>query len=175
MARAKKSELAEAEPPTVDPIKMLIEDHREVARMVEQFQKLKDGDEDLKAALVEQICAALSIHSELEEQIFYPAVRKAIGDDDMLDEAIVEHQTLTRLIEDLETMEPDEPLFDAKVKVLSEYVQHHVREEESEMFRKAAEADLDMVQLGREMAVLRRELEDDYGLLDDADEDDDEA
>lgn len=175
MAKAKRSELAEAEPPAVDPIQMLTEDHRELARMFEQFDRMRHGDDDdMKAALVEQMCATLRIHTELEEEVFYPALRGRIDDEDVLDEALVEHQGATRLVDELESMEPDDELYDAKVKVLAEYVRHHVREEESEMFKKAAASDVDMAQLGREMALMRRELEDEYGLIEDDDEDDED-
>jgi hypothetical protein len=104
-------------------IAMLREDHKRVQEMFDRFEKTRDGER--KQKLVEQICHELEIHTQLEEEIVYPAVRAAIGDDDLMDEATVEHQSAKDLIDQLRGMEPDDELYDAKVTVLGEYIKHH--------------------------------------------------
>jgi hemerythrin superfamily protein len=107
---------------------------------------------------VRQICNALRAHAEIEEQIFYPAVRDAIEQEDLMDEAEVEHGEVKRLVEDLEDSRPREDLYDAKVAVLIEYVKHHVQEEEGQMFPKVKKAKLDLEELGREMAARKQKI-----------------
>lgn len=156
MAQAKTKPAARHE----DAIAMLTADHAEVKKMFKQYEKLKeDGSDDDKEALVEDICTALTIHMQLEEDIFYPAVRTAIEDDGLMDEAEVEHTGARDLIAQLETMAPDEPLYDARVKVLGEQIDHHVKEEQDEMFPKVRKAKLDLAALGEQMKALRTELE----------------
>jgi hemerythrin superfamily protein len=147
-------------PGVQDAIKMLIADHREVSDMFEQFEQLGDRAKVSKAKLVEKICNALIAHTTIEEEIFYPAVRKALKEDgeDMVDEAVVEHASAKDLIRQLQEMNPDEDLYDAKVKVLGEQIDHHVEEEEKEMFPKARKTGLDLTELGQEMAMRKQEL-----------------
>ena len=142
-----------------DAIKMLIADHREVDALFKKFDEAKD-DESAKADIVGEICDALSIHAEIEEEIFYPAARDALSEkgDDLLDEAEVEHASIKSLVGQLQDAEPDEDLYDAKVKVLKEYVQHHVKEEEGELFPKVKKTSLDLEQLGAELAERKTEL-----------------
>ena len=142
-----------------DAIKLLMSDHREVEDLFKQFEKAKEGGGD-KAGIVEQICDALSVHAEIEEEIFYPAARDALTEkgEDMLDEAEVEHASIKSLVEQLQDADPDEDLYDAKVKVLCEYVTHHVKEEEGEMFPKVKKTDLDMEELGAELMERKQEL-----------------
>jgi len=104
----------------------------------------------------------------VEEEIFYPAVRAAIDDADLLDEAAVEHETAKELIAQLNDMEPHDNLYDAKVTVLSEYINHHVQEEEGEMFPKAQKSKLDADSLGREMLARKQELKAELGITDDS-------
>lgn len=139
-----------------DAIKLLKDDHREVEGWFKDYEKLEDEGE--KQALVERICQALTVHARIEEEIFYPAAREAIEDDDLLDEAEVEHASAKQLIAELQAMSPDDRLYDAKVKVLGEYVQHHVEEEEGEMFAEARDADLDLKALGAQLAERKAEL-----------------
>lgn len=143
-----------------DAITLLMADHKEVKGMFKEYQKLMDQDasENDKGFLAEKICAALSVHAEVEEEIFYPAVREATHEDDLLDEAEVEHASAKDLIHQLESMQPSDDLYDAKVTVLGEYIDHHVKEEEGEMFPKAKKTKLDMDALGIQMAERKAEL-----------------
>jgi hemerythrin superfamily protein len=142
-----------------DAIKLLTKDHREVEALFKKFESAKDDNAE-KADIVEQICDALSTHAEIEEEIFYPAAREALSEkgEDLLDEAEVEHASIKSLVAQLEEAEPDDDLYDAKVKVLTEYVKHHVKEEEGEMFPKVKKTDLDLDQLGAEMFERKTEL-----------------
>ena len=143
-----------------DAIALLTADHREVSEMFEQFEQLGDRATTSKEKLKDKICKALIAHTTIEEEIFYPAVRAANVEEgeDMVDEAIVEHAAAKDLIKQLQEMQPDDELYDAKVKVLSEQIEHHVKEEEKEMFPKAKKAGLDLLALGQEMALRKQEL-----------------
>jgi hemerythrin superfamily protein len=142
-----------------DAIAMLTADHREVKAMFEQYEGLGERAKASKKKLADQICDALTLHATVEEEIFYPAVRAAAKDAaDLLDEALVEHAGAKDLIAQLQEMDPEDDLYDAKVKVLGEQIEHHVGEEEGEMFPKAKKAGLDLVALGNEMALRKDEL-----------------
>jgi len=143
-----------------DAIAMLTADHKKVKGLFSDFKKLteKDGADAQKAALVKQVCDALKVHAEIEEEIFYPAVRKAIDDGALMDEALVEHAAAKELIAQLEDMDTDDDLYDAKVTVLGEQIDHHVKEEEGDMFVKAKSAKVDVVALGAAMAQRKVEL-----------------
>lgn len=148
-----------------DAIAMLSADHKKVKKLFSDFDKLKEeGSEQEKTALVEQICNELKIHTEIEEEIFYPAVRKAIDDADLMDEALVEHAGAKELIAQLEQASPDEDLYDAKVTVLGEQIKHHVKEEEGEIFPKAKKAKLDTHSLGALMSKRKMVLMDKMGM-----------
>ena len=106
-----------------------------------------------------KICNALTVHAQIEEEIFYPAVKVALKDKELIPEAAVEHATLKNLISQIEGVEPDGEIYDAKVKVLSEYVKHHVKEEQNEIFPKAkASTKLDMKELGAQLQQRTEEL-----------------
>jgi hemerythrin superfamily protein len=144
-----------------DAIDLLTEDHRNVDELFEDYESIKeDGDDAAKEELVAQICNELTVHATIEEEIFYPAAREAVDDDDadMLDEAEVEHEHVKMLVDELRTMTPGESLYDAKVKVLSEYVKHHVEEEEGEIFPTLRDADLDLEALGAQLAERKQQL-----------------
>ena len=146
-------------PGAQDAIALLTADHKEVSDMFEQFENLSDRAKATKAKLTKKICDALIAHTTIEEEIFYPAVREALKEgDDMVDEAVVEHASAKDLIQQLQEMDPDDDLYDAKVKVLSEQIDHHVEEEEEEMFKQARTTKLDMVALGQEMAQRKQEI-----------------
>lgn len=137
-------------PSVKNAISLLLSDHAKVKQLFQQFEDIKDDQSqaDRKAELVEQICKELSVHAFVEEEIFYPAVRAAIDDDDLMDEAEVEHASVKDLISQIETMPPDEQRLDAMMKVLSEQVEHHVSEEEDDMFVKIKKTDIDLDSLG---------------------------
>ncbi|HEY3149956.1 MAG TPA: hemerythrin domain-containing protein [Dongiaceae bacterium] len=139
-----------------DAIALLKADHKEVAEMLEKFETARST----KAKLAQQICRALTVHAQIEEEIFYPAARETLGDDgkDLLDAAKVEHNSLKELIAQIEASGPEDDLFDAHVKVLGEYVKHHVKEEESELFPKLRKSDMDLVEVGEQLAARKKEL-----------------
>lgn len=141
-----------------DALSLLKADHDKVKKMFKQFEKLKEEDSEEKAELVRQVCTELKIHTQLEEEIFYPALREALEEQDLLEEAAVEHDTAKALISQLEQMEPDEETYDAKFTVLGEYVNHHISEEQKEMFPKARKAHIDLVELGERIAARKDEL-----------------
>ena len=144
---------------TQTALDVLKADHAEVKKLFTQFEKLKkDEDDEGMQQVVQTFCKALGIHARIEEEIFYPALRNAADADDALDEADVEHSHVKELVAQLEQSEPDDELFEARVKVLSEYVQHHVEEEESTIFSKARKADLDLVALGEQLIARKEEL-----------------
>jgi hemerythrin superfamily protein len=157
--RASKPRASKTAAKQQDAIQLLMEDHREVEKLFKQFQKAKN-DGQSKGEIVEQICNALTVHAEIEEEIFYPACRDALAEkgEDMLDEAEVEHASIKSLVEQLKDAEPDDELYSAKVKVLCEYVTHHVKEEEGEIFPKVKKAKLDLENLGEEMMERKTEL-----------------
>ena len=146
----------------MNALELLKHDHDEVDAMFKQFEEIKDnGDDAEKEQLVAQICDALTIHAQIEEAIFYPAARRALQEkgQDLLDEAAVEHQTLKDIVGRLEMAPTSDPLYDAGVKVLSEYVKHHVKEEENELFPKVRQANLDLQAIGQQLADRKEELE----------------
>ena len=151
--------LFSSDEPKDDAIALLTEDHRKVQALFKQFESLKEseGKRDDKAALVQQICTELTLHALVEEEIFYPAVRKAIDDDDLMDEADVEHTSAKALIIELMTGRPGDDHYDAKVTVLGEYINHHVKEEEGEMFPKARK-EVDTAALGKKLAARKAQL-----------------
>ncbi len=139
-----------------DAIALLEADHREVESMFEKFEGLTGKAE--KQTLAAKICESLKVHTQIEEEIFYPAARKGTGDDELLDEAAVEHQAAKTLIAEIEAMEPGQDLYDAKVKVLGEQIKHHVQEEEEELFEEVRDAKLDTAALGEKMQARKDEL-----------------
>lgn len=138
---------------------LLKEDHDKVKQLFKQFEKLAEkGDIAGKTAIANEICAELTTHAAAEEEVFYSAAREKIDDDDLINEADVEHDTAKDLIAQIQLMKPTDPMYDAKMKVLDEYITHHVEEEESEMFPKAREADLDLKALGADFTQKKEEL-----------------
>jgi hypothetical protein len=133
-------------------------DHRQVEEWFEQFQSTRS--EDRKAALSQQICQALKVHTQIEEQIFYPAFLEATAEEDVHHEAEVEHDGAKKLIAEIERRGPDDEYFDARVTVLSEMIKHHVNEEEKRdgMFAKARKSDMDLAALGEELASRKAQL-----------------
>ena len=143
-----------------DAVSLLTSDHAEVKQMFEEYRQLvqDNADDDRRDELAAEICSALTVHAEIEEDIFYPALRERLDDDLALDQAEVEHAIARDLIEQIVAMEPDDALFDARVLVLAEYVEHHVQEEESEIFPQAEKSGIDLDELGAGLADRRHEL-----------------
>jgi hemerythrin-like domain-containing protein len=137
---------------------MLKEDHDKVKKAFKEFEKLDREDTETMQQLVQTVCEELKVHAALEEEIFYPAVREAIDDEDIMNEAQVEHETAKMLIEQLENMGPEDPNYQATFTVLGEYVKHHIKEEEDEMFAEAKKTDLDLEDLGARMRERKTEL-----------------
>ena len=144
-----------------DAISLLTNDHAEVNELFEQYKALAEDEGSMttdKQSLAEEICTMLTVHAAIEEEIFYPAVRDALDDTKLLDEAEVEHQAAKDLIEQIQDSDPGDPLYDARVNVLGEYVNHHVQEEEGELFPQVRDAELDLDSLGAEMSARQEEL-----------------
>lgn len=139
-----------------DALALLRADHQLVQGLFDKFEKTRADDR--KSALAKQICNELTVHAQIEEEIFYPAAREAIRDEDLIHEATVEHQSAKDLIEQIESGNPGEELFDAKVKVLGEYIKHHVREEQNELFPQVRKTKLDLKALGERMMARKEEL-----------------
>jgi hemerythrin-like domain-containing protein len=150
----------EDDAPAQDAVSLLSADHADVKQMFETYRQLVDenADDEQRGELAREICAMLSVHAEIEEDLFYPAMRENIDDDLALDEAEVEHAAAKELIEQIEAMDPGDALFDAKVIVLGEYIDHHVQEEENEIFPQAEKSGLDLDELGADLASRKREL-----------------
>lgn len=145
-----------ASPATKDAIAMLKADHEAVSQLFAEYEKTRSVAN--KQALVAEICTSLSVHAQIEEEIFYPAVKAALKDKLLVPEATVEHSGVKDLIAQLSGEEPDGEMYEAKVKVLSDYVKHHVKEEQNEMFPKAKASSLDMVELGARMDARKQAL-----------------
>jgi hemerythrin superfamily protein len=142
--------------PPQDAIALLEADHQTVDELFDEYDGLTDNADKKRVAT--EICLALKVHTQIEEEIFYPAARKATGDADLLDEAAVEHAGAKNLIAEIEAMQPGQPLYDAKVTVLGEQVRHHVEEEEEELFPEVRETKLDLDTLGAKLAARKAEL-----------------
>jgi len=141
---------------TPDAVSLLRADHKLVSGLFEQFEKARSTAK--KQQLVAQICLELTVHAQVEEEIFYPAAQAALKDKELVPEARVEHQSIKDLIAAVEGVEPGGEDYDAKVKVMSEWVKHHVKEEQNEMFPKAKKAGLDMAELGERIQQRKQEL-----------------
>lgn len=149
---------AKKTPPTATAAKtdatlLLTRDHAEVHKLFKQYEKLATAEADAsdRQALAEEICMKLTVHATSEEEIFYPAARQAGLESDLLDEAAVEHASAKDLIAQIRAMKPDEDLYDAKLKVLGEYIDHHVKEEEEEMFPKCRKSAMDLAGLATQL------------------------
>lgn len=143
-----------------DAVKLLMNDHAEVKKMFKQFEKLASrSDIEGKVALANKICMELLVHTQVEEEVFYPAARAAIHEEDMMNEAKVEHDSAKELIAQIQSIDPQDAMYDAKVIVLGEYIEHHVQEEEKEMFPKMKKAKCDLEELGERMAALKKDLQ----------------
>jgi len=150
--------MAKSKAQATGAVEILREQHDKAKKAFKQFEKLDREDTEAQQQLVRTVCEDLKLHTTLEEELFYPAAREAIDDEDLLNEAQVEHETAKMLIEQLENMSGDDPNFHATFTVLGEYVLHHVKEEEGEMFPQVNETDLDLEELGTRMRSRMQEL-----------------
>jgi hemerythrin superfamily protein len=143
----------------IEAVALLKADHRQVEDLFEQFGKSRSGAK--KQQLAANICSALTIHAQIEEEIFYPVFLEATDDKDVHHEAIVEHEGAKRLIAELRAMRPEDDYFDARVTVLSEMIKHHVKEEEKAggMFAQAKQSKMDLKDLGEQMSARKMELQ----------------
>jgi hypothetical protein len=148
-----------------DAVDLLTDDHLRVSALFKQFEKLakKEAPGDQRQSLAQAICAMLKAHTTIEEEIFYPASRRAGIDADLLDEADIEHASAKELIAQIESGNPGDDHYDAKVKVLGEYITHHVVEEHTEMFPKCRRSAMDLVGLRGEMEARKMSLTADEG------------
>jgi hemerythrin superfamily protein len=144
----------------IDAIDLLKKDHDDVDALFKDYQMLAegDGDEGDRRALSTQICGMLAVHAMIEEEIFYPAAREAEVDAVLLDEAQIEHASAKQLIAEIGAARAPDPLYDARVKVLGEYIRHHVKEEESELFPACRKSGMDMAEIGVRLQKRKDEL-----------------
>lgn len=144
-----------------DACDLLDADHKAVKKLFKEFEELTESrgnTREKKRRLAQRICQELAVHAQIEEEIFYPAIRKAIKDDLMMNEAEVEHASAKDLIAQIEHMDAADAKFDAKVTVLGEYIDHHVKEERNEMFPKARATKVDLVKLRQQLEARKEEL-----------------
>jgi hemerythrin superfamily protein len=143
-------------------IELLKHDHREVESMFKQFDA--EDESRSKAEIAQHICLSLIVHSEIEEELFYPAAQRALDDEDrdLISEAKVEHMSLKRLIDDIGGSGPSDEMFEARMTVLKEYVKHHVHEEEHELMPQVKKSDLDLEALGSRLLERKQALIQEY-------------
>ena len=139
-----------------DAIGLLRADHKRVNDLFEQFEKTRSANK--KKSIVAKICLEMTVHAQIEEEIFYPAVKAALRDKELVPEASVEHASVKDLIAQVRDVEPDGEMYDARVTVMGEFIRHHVKEEQNEMFPKAKKTRLDMVALGEQLYARQQEL-----------------
>ena len=153
-------------------LELLEADHRKVEALFEQYEGEKESGEDTKRPIAERICNELTVHAQVEEEIFYPWLRENLDEDDMemLEEALVEHAGAKDLIAQIEGAEEVDETYDAKVKVLSEYIKHHVKEEENEIFEEVSDKREELDELGQQMAARKSELMEEMGLTEEDEE-----
>ena len=149
---------AKAESQAQNAIDLLKADHASVKKAFREFEKMDHHDTATLQELVSTVCNELKVHTVIEEEIFYPAVREAIDDEDLMNEAQVEHDSAKVLIQQLEGMKADDPLLAANFAVLAEQIEHHVKEEETEMFPEVKKRKLDLDALGEKMMARKDEL-----------------
>jgi hemerythrin superfamily protein len=152
-----KSGRASARPD--DAVSLLMSDHRTVEDLFKEYEKAK-SDPKRKQKIMAQIDTELRVHMELEEKIFYPASREHLDEDDIVNEAEVEHAGARNLMDQLQGMDPADPYFDAKVTVLKEMIEHHVEEEETDYFPDCRRSDMDLKAVGEELKTRKAELTD---------------
>jgi hemerythrin superfamily protein len=158
-SKSRSSSTARGRSKHADAIGLLKADHRQVEAWFAQFSRTKNQQK--KRHLADHICDALTVHTTVEEEIFYPAFIEATGDKDTHHEAVVEHAGAKKLIAEIQAMSPDDDYYDARVTVLAEMIKHHVKEEEQPggMFSEAKKSDMDLQVLGEQMLARKQELQ----------------
>lgn len=153
-------------------LELLEADHRKVEMLFDRYEEEKESGEDTRKPIAERICAELTVHARVEEELFYPWLRENLSEEEMelVEEAVVEHASLKDLIAQLEGAGEMDAAYDAKVKVLSEYVKHHVQEEEGEIFEKCSEFDEELDEVGQQMHARKAELRAELGLMEEGEE-----
>lgn len=150
---------------TADAIEMLKDDHREVEALFKEYERVTETDDAAaKEATAEEICEKLTVHAQVEEEVFYPAARQVLDKQEIMDEAEAEHADAKQLIAQLEEMSPDDDAFDTTVRSLRDAIAHHVEEEENEMFPQLKEAGLQTASLGEKMAERKQEIMGELGV-----------
>ena len=149
-----------------DAIDLLQADHDEVQQLFEDYETLLDDEasESEREELAWQICALLTVHATLEDELLYPAARELLEGSRLVDVAAIEHATARALIAEIEAMQASDALFDARVTVLGEYVRHHVEEEEEELLPQLVQAGVDMAELGERLSRRKAELMTEMGI-----------
>jgi hemerythrin-like domain-containing protein len=147
-----------------DAIELLTEDHRRVQKLFKDAESLGDDDQEALETIVQTACTELSIHAQVEEELVYPVLRDALEDQDLILEAEVEHQSAHDLIAALEAMDATDERYKATFTVLGEYVNHHIKEEEKEVFPQARKADLDLAEMGEQIKTRKEELQAELGV-----------
>lgn len=150
-------------------IELLESEHRKVEALLGRYEREKEGGDESRLATARRICGELKAHTQLEEELFYPWLRENMDEDEMelLEEAYVEHASAKDLIAQVEAASEADGAFDAKVKVLGEYVKHHVKEEENEIFKAVRDMQEELDELGQEMHARKAELMEEHGLAED--------
>jgi hemerythrin superfamily protein len=171
MARSKSGSSSKAQPLALE---LLMSDHRKVEDLFERYESEKEGDEDARRDIAQQICNELTVHAQVEEELFYPWLRDKLDDMEMVEEAYVEHATAKDLIAQIESADAVDEAYNAKVKVLSEYIKHHVKEEENEIFPEVRDKKDELDELGQEMASRKGELMEELGMIAEAAEGEEE-
>jgi hemerythrin superfamily protein len=149
-------------------LELLAADHRKVDGLFRQFEQMKEDEDEGRVLVAQQICNELTIHAQIEEDLFYPWLRENLEETDAVAEATVEHQSLKQLVAEIQPSGQADEAFDARVKVLSEYVKHHVKEEENEIFPQVAGEEEELDELGQELAARKAELMAQMGIEEDA-------
>lgn len=159
-----------------DVLDTLNEDHKKIIDLFDEFQNIRErADDETRQTLVEVACTELVIHAQIEDEFLYPALREAFDDASSIDQAEVEHGVARQLISELESMHPDDHLYDAKFIVLGEYVRHHIQEEQNRIFPKIRESGMNLEALGKDILQRRIDLRNEFGIPDEGYEEDGEG
>ena len=151
-------------------LELLMADHRKVEDLFERYDSEKESDENTRRDIAQQICNELTVHAQVEEEIFYPWLRENLDDQEMVEEAQIEHNTAKDLIAQIEGSDSVDDAYNARVKVLSEYIKHHVKEEENEIFPEVRDQKEELDELGQEMTARKAELMEELGIAQDSDD-----